>query len=152
MFTNPCELHHLVLGGCSQTDRERSSTGRSIQIQALSSNSLEPADLDTSREKYAKYLPSSTTLCPPHLLFLPLSLFLKAWLHHPQCPHFNNASQISHWLQDLEGGRGGGESKTEKCTIQNNITRTGTTGHLLNYRSLKHLEHVARMFCPLISS
>lgn len=72
MFTNPCEWHHLVLGSCSQTDRERSSTERSIQIQALSSHSLEPADLDTSREKYAKYLPPSTTPCPPPIISAPL--------------------------------------------------------------------------------
>lgn len=147
MFTNPCEWHHLVLGCCSQTDRERSSTKRSIQIQALSSHSLEPADLDTSREKYAKspsnHHPIPTLPPPTHLLFLPLSLFLKAWLHHPQCPHFNNASEISHWLQHT-GGRDG-DRKIAECVIKNNNTHTGIAEHLLKDRSLKHLEHANRM-------
>lgn len=67
---------------------------RSIQIQVLSSRSLEPADLQ--REMCQIYPPTTTQ--PP--LFVPLSLFLKAWLHHPWCPHFNNASEIFNWLQD----------------------------------------------------
>lgn len=92
----------ILFWGVVAKQTERSSTERSIQIQALSSHqqTWTPVEKDMPSSS-----PPSSTLLP--LLFLPLSQFLKARLHHPWCPHFNNASEISHWLQDSRGLRRG---------------------------------------------
>lgn len=58
ILTNPSGWHHL-LGSCSQTDN---STTQSIQIQALSSHSLGPADL---QGKMCQIYPPSPSLPPP---------------------------------------------------------------------------------------
>lgn len=112
IFSNPFGWHHL-LGSCSQTDN---STTQSMQIQGLSSHSLEPADLQGKMcQIYSPPPPPQppplTTNHQPTPLFLPL---LKARLHHPRRPHFSDASEASRWLRDLRVGRGVGVAVMEK--------------------------------------
>lgn len=104
-----------------QTQREAApsvaSRSKPSAVSVLSQQTWTPAKRNMPNT--SPQPPSYPNVAPhPHLLFLPLSLFLKAWLHHPQCPHFNNACEISHWLQDM-----GGEAGMEKaCRMRDKRT------------------------------
>lgn len=137
IFTNPSEWHHCAPWRSSQTD-----TGKQHQpwhLDPSPQQSLSWASRPGHQQrKICQISPPTPPISPPHppLLFLPLSLFLKAWLHHPQCPHFNNASEISHWLQEAGGGGGRREGwgrvrKIAECVIKNNSTQAEISGELL---------------------
>lgn len=144
MFTNPCEWHHLVLGSCSQTGRERSSTERSIQIQALSSHS--PASRPGHQQRKICQIPPppNTNPTPPPIISAPSPCSWKLG-YIILSVHISIMPLKSPSGYEAQRGLGQRQKNSTECVLKNNNMHTGITEHSLKDMSLKHLEHANRM-------